>query len=94
MDKGSLKSLLHTRFIDDIFGLWTSYLKRLQTFPKYANDIHLSILIAIRWSKDEIEFLRHVCPNRKRQYFHGLEHQANRQANLRNEQFKSPYTHK
>ena len=51
------RPMFYKSYIDDGFGIWTGSLQSLQEFARYANNIHSSIQIELRYSQEKIEFL-------------------------------------
>ena len=51
------RPMFYKRYIDDGLGIWTGSLQSLQEFARYANNIHSSIQIELRYSQEKIEFL-------------------------------------
>ena len=49
--------LFYKRFIDDGFGIWTGSETELKQFAAYANQIHDSIKVELRYDRKQIEFL-------------------------------------
>ena len=57
MDKSEKTPLAYFRYVDDIWGLWTGNEKDLKEFHNKANSVHNNIIVDLRFSRENIEFL-------------------------------------
>lgn len=57
LERSALKPVVFLRYIDDIFGVWQHGEEALMDFQKTANEIHKNILVELRYSDSELEFL-------------------------------------
>jgi hypothetical protein len=53
----SKQPFFYSRYVDDIFGIWTGTEDELKQFHALANNIHPSIQVDLRFSSNKIEFL-------------------------------------
>ena len=51
------KTMMYTRYIDDIFFIWTGNNQELQRFFQHLNSVHPTIKFDCEFSSDNINFL-------------------------------------
>jgi hypothetical protein len=49
--------LLYSRFLDDLFFLWTGTVEQLQLFQTYLNQLLEGITVTLQWSRTSVDFL-------------------------------------
>ena len=57
MDEYDIKPLLYSRFLDDIFFVWTGTLQQLLDYEKYLNSLIPDIKVTLNYSQETVNFL-------------------------------------
>jgi GIY-YIG catalytic domain len=57
MDEYDIKPLLYSRFLDDIFFVWTGTLQQLLDYEKYLNSLIPGIKVTLNYSQETVNFL-------------------------------------